>query len=164
MIGTTISHYKIVEKLGEGGMGIVYKAQDLNLDRHVAIKLLSPQLSGSEENRARLSQEARAAASLNHKNILGVHEINEHDGSVFLVMEFVEGQTLRNYISGLATGTGLPAAQAMEWVLQIAGGLKAAHSRGIVHRDIKSENIMIDGSGNLKIMDFGLAKLKGARG
>jgi serine/threonine protein kinase/Flp pilus assembly protein TadD len=164
MIGTTISHYKIIEKLGEGGMGIVYKAQDLKLDRPVAIKVLSSELSRSEENKARLSQEARAAASLNHKNILGIHEIDENDGSVFLVMEYVEGQTLRRYVGGLATGTGLPVAKAIEWILQIAEGLKAAHSKGIVHRDIKSENIMIDGSGNLKIMDFGLAKLKSSNG
>ncbi len=164
MIDQTIGHYKVLEELGRGGMGVVYKAQDLKLDRYVAIKVLPPQSAGSEENKARLSQEAKAAASLNHKNILGVYEIDEHDGSVFLVMEFVEGRTLRDYVGGLATGTGLPVAQAIEWVLQIADGLKAAHSKGIVHRDIKSENIMVDAQGNLKIMDFGLAKLKGGKG
>ncbi len=160
MIGQTISHYKVLEKLGEGGMGVVYKAQDLKLDRHVAIKFLPQHISSSDEGKARFFQEAKAAAALNHPNILGVHEIDEQDGSLFLVMEYIEGQTLRSYIEKLKSGTGIPVNQAIAWTLQVAEGLKAAHGKNIIHRDIKPENIMLTNSGQLKIMDFGLAKLK----
>ncbi|HEV8538612.1 MAG TPA: serine/threonine-protein kinase, partial [Bacteroidota bacterium] len=164
MIGTTISHYKILEKLGEGGMGIVYKAEDTKLDRPVAIKFLPPHLSASPENKARFFQEARATAALNHPNILGVHEIDEQDGTVFFVMELVEGTTLKKYIANLKSGTGMPVIQSLEWTTQIAQGLKAAHAKNIVHRDIKPENIMLTGDGKLKIMDFGIAKLKSGSG
>jgi len=164
MIGHTISHYKILEKLGEGGMGIVYKAQDTKLDRLVAIKVLPSHLSTSEGNKARFIQEAKAAAALNHRHILGIHEIDEQDGSMFLVMEYLEGETLKDHILRLKSGTGLPVNRAIEWVTQIAQGLKAAHEKGIVHRDIKSENIMLTKGGELKIMDFGLAKLKNTAG
>lgn len=164
MVGTTISHYKILEKLGEGGMGIVYKAQDLKLDRAVAIKFLPPHLSASEENKARFMQEAKAAAALNHPNILAIHEIDEQDGSIFLVMEFVEGRTLKSHIANLKSTDEIPVRQALDWTIEIAQGLKAAHDKQIVHRDIKPENVMLTGEARLKIMDFGLAKLKSGSG
>lgn len=164
MIGNTISHYTIIEKLGEGGMGIVYKAQDTTLDRLVAIKFLPQHLSESQENKARFMQEAKAAAALNHPNILSVYEIDERDGQAFLVMEYINGKTLKSYVTNLKPGEGIPVRQAIEWTLQIARGLKAAHDKQIIHRDIKPENIMITHDGQLKIMDFGLAKLKGSRG
>ncbi|MEK6571810.1 MAG: protein kinase [Bacteroidota bacterium] len=164
MIGQAISHYKILEKLGEGGMGVVYKAQDLKLDRPVAVKFLPSHLSSSEENKARFIQEAKAVAALNHPHILGVYEIDEQDGSVFLVMEYVEGKTLKSHITNLKFSTGIPVRQAIEWTMQVAEGLKVAHERNIVHRDIKPENIMLTPTGDVKIMDFGLAKLKGGAG
>jgi serine/threonine protein kinase/Flp pilus assembly protein TadD len=164
MIGTTISHYKILEKLGEGGMGVVYKAQDTKLDRPVAIKLLPSHLSGSEDNKTRFMQEAKAVAALNHPHILGIYEIDEQGDSMFLVLEYVEGETLKKHIAKLHSGTGLPITQAIEWGLQIAKGMKAAHEKGIIHRDIKSENIILTKDGQLKVMDFGLAKLKSAAG
>jgi len=164
MIGQKISHYQIVDKLGEGGMGIVYKAKDTKLDRTVAIKFLPSHLSGSEENKQRFFREARSAAALNHPNILGIYEINEENGSLFLVMEFVDGQTLKTHISNLTSGTGVPVLQAIDWIEQIAKGLKAAHDMNIIHRDIKTENVMITKDGRLKIMDFGLAKLKSDAG
>ncbi len=160
----TISHYQIIDKIGEGGMGIVYKAKDLKLDRVVAIKFLPPHLAKSEENKRRFMQEAKAAAALSHPNIMNMYEIDEQDKSVFMVMEFVEGQTLKSYISKLKSGSGIPFMKAAEWMSIIANGLKAAHDKNIVHRDIKSENIMIAPGDKLKIMDFGLAKLKGSTG
>ncbi|MDO8550190.1 MAG: protein kinase, partial [Ignavibacteria bacterium] len=164
MVGNTISHYSITEKIGEGGMGVVYKAKDTKLDRSVAIKFLPSHLSGSEENKQRFFREARSAAALNHPNILGIYEINEENGSMFLVMEFVDGQTLKSHISTLTSGTGVPVLQAIDWIEQIAQGLKAAHDMNIIHRDIKTENVMITKEGRLKIMDFGLAKLKSDAG
>ena len=164
MIGQTISHYKILEKLGEGGMGVVYKAQDLKLDRPVAIKFLPPHLSASQETKARFLQEAKAAAALNHPNILGVYEIDEQNGTMFFAMEYVEGTTLKKHITNLKSGTGMPVIQALEWTAQIAQGLKAAHDKNIVHRDIKPENVMLTNDGKLKIMDFGIAKLKSSSG
>jgi serine/threonine protein kinase/Flp pilus assembly protein TadD len=160
MTGQTISHYKILEKLGEGGMGVVYKAQDTKLDRFVAIKFLSAHLSGSEESKARLLQEAKATAALNHPNIMNVYEIDETESGMFFVMEYLEGRSLRSYISNLKSNTGIPYTQTIEWTIQIANGLQAAHEKNIVHRDIKPENIMVTESGQLKIMDFGIAKLK----
>jgi len=164
VIGQTISHYKIVEKLGEGGMGIVYKAQDTTLDRFVAIKFLPDHLSAMGENKSRFLQEAKAAAALNHPNILNVYEIDEKDGTMFLVMEYLEGQTLKDYLSGLTTGPGIPYRQALDWATLIAHGLKAAHDKNIVHRDIKPHNIMLTSNSQIKIMDFGLAKLKSGAG
>ncbi|MBI1804713.1 MAG: protein kinase [Ignavibacteriae bacterium] len=164
MIGQTISHYKILEKLGEGGMGVVYKAQDIKLDRSVAIKFLPSHLSTSEENKARFMQEAKAVAALNHPNILGVYEIDEEDGSLFFVMEYVEGKTLKSHIANLKSSTGVPFSQALEWTSQIARGLEAAHEKNIIHRDIKSENIMLTNNGQVKVMDFGIAKLKSGTG
>ena len=164
MIGQTISHYEILEKLGEGGMGIVYKAQDLKLDRLVALKFLPPHLSASEQDKARFIQEAKAAAALNHPNVCSIIDIQEHDRpadaaagrQMFIVMEFVEGQTLRE------KGVNIPLKQAVDIGIQLADGLAAAHEKGIVHRDVKPENIMIRKDGRVQIMDFGLAKLKGA--
>jgi serine/threonine protein kinase len=156
MIGQTISHYKILEKLGEGGMGVVYKAQDTNLDRPVALKFLPPTLSASEQDKARFVQEAKAAAALNHPNICTVYGIEEHDEQTFIAMELVEGQTLREKKQSFSIK------QAVDIGIQIADGLAAAHERGIVHRDIKPDNIMIRKDGLAQIMDFGLAKLRGA--
>ncbi|HTY09560.1 MAG TPA: protein kinase [Bacteroidota bacterium] len=164
MIGQTISHYKILEKLGEGGMGVVYKAQDLKLDRLVAIKFLPGHLSASADSKARFLQEAKATAALNHPNILNVYEIDEQDDGMFLVMEYLDGTTLKRYLSNLTSGTGVPVHQALEWASQIAQGLKAAHGKNIVHRDIKPENVMLAHDGKLKIMDFGIAKLKSSSG
>jgi serine/threonine protein kinase/Flp pilus assembly protein TadD len=164
MIGETILHYRILEKLGEGGMGVVYKANDLKLDRTVAIKFLPPHLSSSDENKQRFIREAKSAAALNHPNILGIYEINVEDDSLFIVMEFVDGQTLKSHISSMTSGTGVSVVQAIDWLEQIAQGLKNAHDMNIIHRDIKTENIMLTKDGRLKIMDFGLAKIKNDAG
>lgn len=164
MIGETISHYRILEELGRGGMGVVYKAQDLKLDRIVAIKFLSSHLSTSDESKSRFLQEAKATAALNHPNILGVYEIDESNGSLFFAMEYIEGKTLKSHIASLKSATGIPLDQSIVWTGQIASGLKAAHEKSIVHRDIKPENIMLTNDGNVKIMDFGIAKLKGSSG
>jgi serine/threonine protein kinase/tetratricopeptide (TPR) repeat protein len=164
MIGTTISHYRILDRLGEGGMGVVYKAQDLKLDRPVAIKFLPQQSAASDESKARFIQEAKATAALNNPNILSVYDIDEQDGKLFFVMEYIEGRTLKSKITNLEGGKGVPVRQALDWTIQIAQGLKAAHDRNIVHRDIKPENIMLTNDGIPKIMDFGIAKLKGGTG
>src|ERR1041385_4662971 len=161
MIGQTISHYKILEKLGEGGMGVVYKAQDLRLDRPVAIKFLPPHLSASQENKARFMQEARATAALNHPNILNVFEVDEQESGTFFVMEFIDGKTLKSHIISLKAGEGIPVRQSIDWTIQIAKGLRAAHEKDVEHRDIKPENIMLTKDGHPKVMDFGIAKLKG---
>jgi serine/threonine protein kinase/tetratricopeptide (TPR) repeat protein len=160
MIDQIISHYKIVEKLGEGGMGVVYKAQDTKLDRFVAIKFLPNHSSTTSESKTRFLQEAKATAALNHPNILSIYEIDEHDERAFIVLEFIDGQTLKDYLATLKTGSGIPVKQAIEWTETIARGLKVAHDNNIIHRDVKSENIMLTKSGQLKIMDFGLAKLR----
>jgi serine/threonine-protein kinase len=154
MIGTMISHYRILEKLGEGGMGVVYKAEDTKLDRPVALKFLPPHLKASEQDKARFMQEAKAAAALNHPNVCSVIDIQDHDGQMFIVMEYVDGQTLREH-------RPVSLNQSLEIGIQIAGGLAAAHDKGIVHRDIKPENIMVRRDGIVQIMDFGLAKLQG---
>jgi serine/threonine protein kinase/cytochrome c-type biogenesis protein CcmH/NrfG len=164
MIGQTISHYKIVEKLGEGGMGVVYKATDTKLDRTVALKFLPPHLSDSEDNKSRFLQEAKAAAALSDPHILNIYEIDEQNGNMFLVMEYIQGKTLRQYLKNLKSSGGIPVPQAIEWTQQIARGLNAAHSMNIIHRDIKPENIMVTPDNRMKIMDFGLAKLKGSAG
>ena len=156
MIGTTVSHYHIIEKLGEGGMGIVYKAQDTKLNRSVALKFLPEHLSASEQEKARFLQEARAAASLNHPNICTIYGIDENSGQIFIAMELIEGQTLREKTQTFSVK------QSVEIGIQIADGLAAAHEKGIVHRDIKPENIMIRKDGIVQIMDFGLAKLRGS--
>ena len=142
-------------------MGVVYKGEDTKLDRLVAVKFLPSHLSASQENKARFAQEAKAAAALNHPNILAVYDIDELDGRTFFVMELVDGETLRSHISHLKSGNAISVRQAIDWTIQVAQGLKAAHEKSIVHRDIKSENIMITKDGLLKVMDFGIAKLKG---
>lgn len=160
MVGQNISHYTIIEKLGEGGMGVVYKAQDTKLDRLVAIKFLPAHTSVTAEQKARFIQEAKATAALNHPNILSIYEINEQDQNTFIVLEFIDGETLKDHLSALDTGSGVSVKQAIEWTEKIAQGLKVAHDKNIIHRDIKAENIMLTRNGQLKIMDFGLAKLR----
>ncbi len=162
MINTTISHYKILEKLGEGGMGVVYKAHDDKLHRDVALKFLPSYLSSDATERERFLYEARAAATLNHPNIATVYEIDEHDGPdgatrLFLAMEIIEGGTLRNLLSKEL----LSIDKVLETGIQVSEGLSAAHEKGIIHRDIKPENIMVTAKGLAKIMDFGLARVGG---
>ncbi|MFA6439300.1 MAG: protein kinase [Bacteriovoracaceae bacterium] len=153
MIGQTISQYKIIEKLGEGGMGVVYKAQDTKLDRFVALKFLPTHLAASEQDKARFIQEAKSASALNHPNVCTIHDISEHEGQLFIVMEFVDGKSLKEKKENLGQK------QILEIGIQVAEGLAAAHEKGIVHRDIKPDNIMIRKDGIVQIMDFGLAKL-----
>ncbi len=163
MIGKTILHYKIVEKLGEGGMGEVYKAQDTKLDRFVALKFLPSQMSASEDDKARFIQEAKAASAMNHPNVCTIYDIQENDGQLFIVMEYVEGKTLKDLVE-THRNASLPTKQILEIGTQVADGLAAAHEKGIVHRDIKPENIMIRKDGIAQIMDFGLAKLRETSG
>jgi len=158
MIGKTISHYKILEKLGEGGMGIVYKAHDAKLDRYVALKFLPEQIAVSAQDRERFLQEARAASAINHPNICTIHDIKESEGREFIVMEYVEGETLRQKIQK----NPLKLKETIEYAIQIGEALQAAHDKDVVHRDVKSENIMITSNNQVKVMDFGLAKLKGS--
>ncbi len=156
MTGQTISHYKILEKLGEGGMGVVYKAQDTRLDRVVALKFLPSHVSFNEETKARFLQEAKAAAALNHANICTIYGVDESDGTMFIAMEYIEGGTLRERIPFTKIDDALNVA------VQIGDALQEAHSKGIVHRDIKADNIMLTSKSQAKVMDFGLAKLKGS--
>ncbi len=155
MIGQTISHYKIVEKLGEGGMGVVYKAEDTKLKRAVALKFLAAHLLNDEDTKARFQREAEAAAALTHANIAVIHDIDESDGHSFIAMEFVEGPS----VSEKVAERPLKLEEAFDIAAQAAQGLEAAHERGIVHRDIKSANLMVTPPGQVKIMDFGLAHL-----
>ncbi len=155
MIGKTISHYRILEVLGEGGMGIIYRAEDTRLNRHVALKFLTPKFSGDEREAARLIGEARAAAKLDHANICTIYEIDEADGRTFLAMACIEGADLRQKI---ASGP-LPVDEALDIATQIARGLKEAHGKGILHRDVKPANVMLTADGQVKITDFGLAEL-----
>lgn len=159
MIGKTISHYKIIEKLGEGGMGIVYKAHDTRLDRTVALKFLPQNVSPSDEDKTRFIQEAKAAATLNHQNICTIHDIQEHENQLFIVMEYIDGQTLRDRTE-LQKDAPISLRQAIDIGIQISEGLAAAHENGIIHRDIKPENIMLKKDGRVVVMDFGLAKLR----
>ncbi len=155
MVGQTISHYKILEKLGSGGMGDVWKAEDTKLGRPVALKLLASHLLRDEEARKRFRREAQAAASLSHPNVTAIHEIDEADGETFLALEYVEGETLEQRIEQ----GPLPLQDALDIARQIAEGLQAAHAKGIVHRDIKPGNVLITPDGRVKILDFGLALL-----
>ncbi|MDZ7359142.1 MAG: protein kinase [candidate division KSB1 bacterium] len=157
MIGKTISHYQILEQLGGGGMGIVYRAEDIKLKRPVALKFLSPQLSFDQEAKRRFIHEAQAASALDHPNICTIYEIDEaEDGQMFIAMAYYEGETLKKKISHLDIFEGI------KFAVQIAQGLAQAHKNGIVHRDIKPANVMITNDGLVKILDFGLAKLVGA--
>lgn len=160
MVGQTILHYTIEEKLGEGGMGVVYKAHDHKLDRPVALKFLSRTVSPSDRDRQRFIIEAKAASALNHANICTIFDIQEVDEQLFIVMEYVDGTSLRNRISG--AGFEIPEAGAIG--IGIAEALMEAHSKGIVHRDIKPENILLTSREQVKVMDFGLARLGGGSG
>jgi TolB-like protein/tRNA A-37 threonylcarbamoyl transferase component Bud32/Flp pilus assembly protein TadD len=157
VIGKIISHYRILEELGRGGMGVVYKARDTKLGRTVALKFLSPQILGAEDEKARFLHEAQAAASLSHPNICTIHEIDEYEERSFIAMECVEGKSLRSLIEAGPLKLEL----AVDIAMQTAAGLQEAHEKGIIHRDIKPANIMITPKGRVKIMDFGLAKAAG---
>ena len=152
--GALIAHYRILEPLGMGGMGAVYKAHDEKLGRIVALKMLTPEALAQADRRRRFLQEARAASALNHPHILTVYEIGEADGKPYMVMEYVEGETLRRKIEKGA----LSLKDALAIAIQVAGGLAKAHEHGIVHRDLKPENLIISSDGYAKILDFGLAK------
>ena len=155
MIGKTISHYRVLEKLGEGGMGVVFKAEDTKLKRTVALKFLHPRVLQGERSQARFIREARAAASLDHSSICHVYDFDEADGQTFLAMAYVEGHSLREL---LAAGP-LPLSDIVLHAIQVAEGLEAAHRQGVIHRDIKPSNVMITPEGQAKIMDFGLASM-----
>lgn len=155
MVGKTILHYRILKEIGRGGMGVVYKAEDTKLHRTVAIKALSAELVGEEKARARFLREARAASAIDHPNICTVYEVNEADDMLFFVMQYIDGKTLKKFIGGRP----LPLDQALEFSLEIADALAEAHRRNVIHRDIKSSNIMLNERNQLKILDFGLAKL-----
>jgi len=155
VIGKTISHYKILEKLGEGGMGEVFLAEDTELDRKIALKFLPPHYTQDKEIKARFKREAKAAAALNHPNIITVYEVGEHQGQTFIAMEYVKGESLRDRMK-----QQLSPKESIELIAQVCDGLGKAHKADIVHRDIKPENIMIDEDGRVRILDFGLAKLR----
>ena len=162
MIGKIISHYKILDKLGEGGMGVVYKAEDTKLDRLVALKFLPKEIEADETGRARLLQEAKSASALSHPNVCIIYDLQEHRQRQFIVMMYVDGMTLRQKIKERAVHEPLlQVKDVLSYAIQIGEALEEAHNKGIVHRDIKSDNIMVTAKGQVKVMDFGLAKLKG---
>ena len=154
MIGRTLSQYKILEEISRGGMGIVYRALDLNLDREIALKILPPELVADPERKRRFIQEAKAAAKLEHPHIGTVYEIDEADGVTFIAMELIRGETLRDIIKTQKQTV----ARSLELATEVAEGLAHAHGKGIVHRDLKPENVLVTDDRHAKIIDFGLAK------
>ena len=157
--GQIVSHYRVLNIIGGGGMGVVYRAEDLKLGRRVAIKFLPSETAADPQTLQRFEREAQTASSLNHPNICTVYEFGEHDGQPFLVMELLQGETLRDRLAAAQDGTALPLEELLEVALQVSSGLQAAHERGVIHRDIKPANIFLTGGGVSKILDFGLAKL-----
>ncbi len=155
MIGKTLAHYRILEKLGAGGMGEVYKARDTHLDRFIAIKVLPPERVADPERKRRFIQEAKAASALNHPSIITIYDIDQADGTDFIAMEYVAGKTLDELIPR----KGMRLSLALKYAVQIADALARAHGAGIIHRDLKPSNVMVDEHGLAKVLDFGLAKL-----
>jgi len=155
MIGQTLGHYQIIEKLGQGGMGVVYKARDTHLDRFVAIKVLPAAKVSDPDRKRRFVQEAKAASALNHPNIIHIYDVDQAEGIDFIAMEYVAGKTLDELIPR----KGMRLSQALKHAVQIADALARAHGAGIIHRDLKPSNVMVDDHGLVKVLDFGLAKL-----